>query len=330
MIEQTVLPFKLDETKDSITAHAGLALLGEFAYGIGLWEDLDNELPLPGSGAGYFPSKFVIPLVLMLNGGGRALEDLREIRNDVGLCDLLELEEIPSSDAVGDWLRRMGSATGLFGLGSVNQHVVDKALGAEDCSDYTLDIDVTLIEAENLDAEYTYKGFKGYAPMVGHLAENGLVLCDEFRQGNEAPASRNLKFLKRCVSMMPKGKRIKYFRSDSAAYQAELINYCEDQGIKFAIGADLDESVRAAIAVIPDDAWMPYGEGMIAETVHSMNRTRKAFRLIVIRHPSQGKLFEESSVRYALIASNSDERAEERLEEVKKGVGMLPLAVRSV
>ena len=31
MIKQTVLPFKLETTMDMITAHAGLALLGEFA-----------------------------------------------------------------------------------------------------------------------------------------------------------------------------------------------------------------------------------------------------------------------------------------------------------
>jgi len=38
MIKQTVLPFKLEETKDLITSHAGLALLGEFAVGLGLSE----------------------------------------------------------------------------------------------------------------------------------------------------------------------------------------------------------------------------------------------------------------------------------------------------
>ena len=38
MIKQTVLPFKLEKTRDLITAHAGLALLGEFAIGLGLME----------------------------------------------------------------------------------------------------------------------------------------------------------------------------------------------------------------------------------------------------------------------------------------------------
>ena len=34
MINQTVLPYKLEQTKDLITAHAGLALVGEFTIDI--------------------------------------------------------------------------------------------------------------------------------------------------------------------------------------------------------------------------------------------------------------------------------------------------------
>ena len=89
MIKQTVLPFKLEKTNDLITAHAGLALLGEFAVGLGLLEALDRELPGPGSGAGYLASEHVLLLVLMLNGGGRRLEDLRQIIDDRGLREVL-------------------------------------------------------------------------------------------------------------------------------------------------------------------------------------------------------------------------------------------------
>jgi hypothetical protein len=53
MINQTVLPFKLEKTGDSITAHAGLALLGEFTIGVELLEALAKNLPAPGSGVGY-------------------------------------------------------------------------------------------------------------------------------------------------------------------------------------------------------------------------------------------------------------------------------------
>ena len=104
---------------------------------------------------------------------------------------------------------------------------------------YTLDIDATGIEAEKRAAKMTYKGFPGYMPIVGHLAENGLAVGDEFREGNVAPATRNLAFIKHCVRQLPKGKRITALRSDSAAYQADIINYCEQKGIQFAVGAHL-------------------------------------------------------------------------------------------
>lgn len=46
-------------------------------------------------------------------------------------------------------------------------------------------------------------------------------------------------------------KTIKALRSNSAAYQAEIINYCEQHGVQFAIGSDLDEAVVGAIRAIP-------------------------------------------------------------------------------
>ena len=338
MSKQTVLPFKLETTRDLITSHAGLALLGEFAVGLGLNRSLDRDLPVPGSGAGYRSSEHVFPLVLMLNGGGRSLEDSREIRNDVGLREVLPLERIPSTDAMGDWLRRSGNNGGLEGLASVNRRVLKNALKKEKTKEYTLDIDATGIESEKETAKMTYKGYTGYMPMVGHLAENGLVVGDEFREGNDSPGSRNLEFLKYCVAQMPKGKKITAFRADSAAYQADVINYCHDKGIAYAIGGDLDAAVKKAIQAIKEDEWRAYQNGFIGETVHCMNKTKEAFRLIVIRRPVQRHLFEDEGPleRYTVIATNRNETAEEvvkwynhrgecsenRIKELKIGFGM--------
>jgi hypothetical protein len=203
---------------------------------------------------------------------------------------------------------------------------------------YTLDIDATGIVAEKESAKMTYKGYKGYMPIVGHVAENGLVVGDEFREGNESPGGRNLEFIKYCDTQLPAGKRLKALRSDSAAYQAEVINYCEGNGIGFAIGADLDEAVVAAIRSIPKEEWRSYESGSIAETVHCMNKTKEAFRLIVLRRPYQRELFGEGDegIRYSVIATNKAESAEEvvgwydqrgecsenRIKELKIGFGM--------
>lgn len=316
MVKQNVLPFKLDSTNDQVTPNAGLALAGEFMIGLGLRQMFDAELPGPGSAVGYKPSEFVLPILLMLHGGGRSIEDLREVALDEGLRDLVGLEKVPSVDAVGDWLRRMGSGAGLEGAAAVNHKLLARALRDDERRGYTLDIDATGIEAEKKEARMTYKGFKGYMPMVGHLAENGMIVGEEFREGNISPGTRNLEFIQYCISQMPAGKEIKYLRADSAAYQAEIFNFCEDEGIEFAIGADLDAAVLAAIKSLPESAWRDYQNGQIAETVHCMNKSKAAFRLIVLRRPYQQGLFEEArtSLKYTVIASNrGDETAEETL-----------------
>ena len=202
-------------------------------HGFGVGGLIDRELPAPGSAAGYSPSLHVLPLVLMLAGGGRTLEDLRVLRRDEGLRALLpQLNEMPSSDATGDWLRRIGAkeSGGLVGLQHVNGSVFRRLLLSDEGVDYTLDIDATQIVAEKHEAHYTYKGEKGYMPMVGHIAELGVVIGHEFREGNAAPAAGNLEFLQACERNMPKGKRIVAVRADSAAYQAAIFNWCEVTG----------------------------------------------------------------------------------------------------
>ena len=297
MLAQTVLPFKLEATEERLTANAGLVLFGEFARGLGVGQWIDGTLPAPGSGRGYAASRYVTPLVLMLTGGGRALEDLREIADDRGLSHLLTDVNVPSTDAVGDWLRRMGAGAGLHELGKVCDRVTGVVLRHGDRTDHTLDIDASQIVAEKQEAKWTYKGEVGYMPMVGHLAEAGIVLADEFREGNAAPGSNNLEFVRSCVQRMPRGHRIARLRADSASYQAALFNWCEAEGIEFAIGARHDEAAERAIAKIPADAWKQYTDCAIAETVHSMNETKKAFRMIVVKRQTQGELFDELKIR---------------------------------
>ena len=105
MIRQTILLFKVEMTRDlparvshwqagMITPHAGLALLGEFAVGLGLLGSVDRHLPKPGSGAGYNPSEYIFRLILMLNGGGRSLEDTCHMRTDEGLREILPLAKL--------------------------------------------------------------------------------------------------------------------------------------------------------------------------------------------------------------------------------------------
>ena len=314
MVRQTVLPFKLERTDETLTAHGGLALLAEFNHGLGLCALVDRYVPGPGSNRGYAPSVFVDRLILMLQAGGRSLEDLRELRREAGLLRLLDRAALPDPDTLGDWLRRMGAPqtehAGLVGLGQVRDVLTARLLRRDGHEAYTLDVDATLIEGEKRDARWSYQGVRGYMPLLGFLFETPLCLVDEFREGNVSPGAGHLAFYRACKARLPVGKRLARYRADSASYQAELINELEADQVRWAITADQDVAVKAVIAGVPTEAWQEPALGcgyQVADAVHTMQATKAAFRLSIKREARpQDDLFEQATGPYAyhVVASN--------------------------
>lgn len=124
-------------------------------------------------------------------------------------------------------------------------------------------------------------------------------------------------------------------RLDSAGYQSSIFNYCEATSKTFVIGGRLDPPTLKVIEAIPESAWKHYADCSVAETLHSMNETSKAFRLIVVKYKRQAELFDDAP-RYHVIASNRVESTEDTLiwyrqrgevsengiKELKLGFGM--------
>ena len=69
-----------------------------------------------------------------------------------------------------------------------------------------------------------------------------------------------------------KAKKIAAVRADSAAYQATIFNWWEETGKVFAIGADQDTAVKAAIKAIPED---PMGRRIRAAATQSTPTARR-------------------------------------------------------
>jgi hypothetical protein len=337
-LPQLILPIKMEKSEERLTSLGGLVVLEEMARALKVWAKVDEALEGPQSGRGYAPHEFVQPLVWMLHAGGRRLEDLRELRAEHEVLKELGLESVPDAGTVGDWLRRQGEE-GVAGLEQVNRELIQKALEQEG-EELILDVDATEIEAEKQGAKWTYNHVQGYMPLVGYV--NGICVGHEFREGNQSPGAGILAFAQKCERVLPEGKGI-YFRSDSAAYQAEVINYYSQPGRSFTITADLDQAVKREIKNLPEADWKAYrtAEGFatdreIAETVHTMNGTEHAFRLIVLRWLNpQPSLFEADRYGYHAVASNREEGAAEVIwkhngrgnsenwhKELKIGVGM--------
>jgi hypothetical protein len=128
-MQHSAKDFKLEICDEHITPRSGLVILfGEFVKALGVAAVLEKFLPTPRSCRGYSASAYVKSLLFLLYAGGTSVADLREIRTDKALRNLLGLRVIPSDFAVGDWLRRIGVRGADSALGQVNHWVTSKLL----------------------------------------------------------------------------------------------------------------------------------------------------------------------------------------------------------
>ncbi|MBI5574628.1 MAG: IS1380 family transposase [Elusimicrobia bacterium] len=322
---KNVLKFKLEfSEKEEITPYAGIGIYGEMYKAIGIDMEITNIFPKPKSGAGIEANNYIEPVVLMMLGGGKYIEDIRKINADSGLKKICKIKRVPSSDAIGDWLRRE-SKSKIEKISELNDNITGRIIKRAKEKELTLDIDATEIEAEKFDARYTYNGNKGYMPILGFIPELDLCCGYEFREGNVPPQDKNYEFTEKIIKLVKSvGKRIKNFRSDAAGYQAKLINCLSGERVKWTITADQDVSVKEMISIIPKDNWKQYKDrdGIkrdreYSETVHCMNKSDEAFRMIVQRwlNPEQDLFKKTEKYCYHVIATNYLEE-EKTAEEV--------------
>ena len=80
-------------TDEPLIARGRLILPYELAKALKLLKVIDRGLPKPDSSREYKPSQFVLPLIPMLHGEGKKLENLKEIRGEMSLLALTRDEK---------------------------------------------------------------------------------------------------------------------------------------------------------------------------------------------------------------------------------------------
>ena len=87
-------------------------------------------------------------------------------------------------------------------------------------------------------------------------AETGLVLADQFRDGN-VPAAVGLgELVDEAYAALPSDRAWQVsVRSDSAAYQGDLLDHWAGRGWRFAVSADMSRELRACVRALPEEDW---------------------------------------------------------------------------
>src|SRR5215207_7723060 len=127
----------------------------------------------------------------------------------------------------------------------------------------TIDVDATLIcaHSEKEQAAGNYKGGYGFHPLQAYADETREALGGLLRPGNAGAntAADHVAVLDLALEQIP-AEHIESIeilvRADSAGATHGLIDYCRQASIRFSVGYELTEPVRAAILDIPEDAWV--------------------------------------------------------------------------
>jgi hypothetical protein len=245
-----------------LVSRAGTALVAQVADKVGLTSSLSLRLAgIKQRRRGHDPGRVIRDLAVMLVDGGECVSDLGGVREQEALFG-----RVASDSTAFRMVDRIASTPGL--VDAIRQaHARARARfwelhGAPER--LTLDVDATLITAhsEKENAAGNYKGGYGFHPLQVYLDETREALGGLLRPGNAGSntAEDHKTVIDRALAQIPaeyvEGLEI-LVRADTAGATHGLVDYCRDARMRFSVGFELTEPIRAAILAIAENAWVP-------------------------------------------------------------------------
>src|SRR4051794_24885144 len=244
-----------------LVSRAGSGLVAAVADKLGLTRALSLRLAeLKQRRRGHDPGRVIRDLAVMLADGGECVCDLGAVRDQEALFG-----SVASDSTAFRVIARIASEPELLdALRAAHARARErfwKLHGAPER--LTIDVDATLIavHSEKQQAAGNYKGGYGFHPLQAYADETREALGGLLRPGNAGAntAADHVAVLDLALEQIPAEhiERIEILvRADSAGATHGLIDYCRQASMRFSVGYELSEPVRAAILDIPEDAWV--------------------------------------------------------------------------
>ncbi len=257
-------PVTVEVTTDGagLVSHAGSFLLAQAADGLGLTGALSRGLAgLKQRQRGHDSGRVIRDLVVMLADGGECVSDLGGVREQEALFG-----EVASDSTAYRLIEKIAREPGMLeALRRAHARAREHFWGQHGAPEYlTIDVDATLItvHSEKEKAAGNYKGGFGFHPLAAYADETREALGGVLRAGNAGSNTtkdhKTVLDLALCQIPREHIEGIKVLvRCDTAGATHGLAEHCREHGMRFSVGYELTEPVRAAILQIPDDAWVP-------------------------------------------------------------------------
>jgi len=244
-----------------LVSHAGSALLAQAADKLGLTTALSLRLgSIKQRRRGHDPGRVMRDLAVMLADGGECVSDLGTVRDQQALFG-----PVASDSTAFRVIDRIASEPGLLdALRAAHASARERFWALHGAPQrLAIDVDATLIttHSEKENAAGNYKGGYGFHPLAAYADETREALGALLRPGNAGAntAADHQAVLDLALAQIPDQyiESIEILvRADSAGATHGLIDYCREARMRFSVGYELTETVRAAILKIPEDAWV--------------------------------------------------------------------------
>ncbi|MCA1701161.1 MAG: IS1380 family transposase [Actinobacteria bacterium] len=246
---------------EGLVSHAGSALLAQIADMSGLTQALSVRLAgLKERRSGHDPGRVVRDLAVMLADGGDCLADLGAVRDQDALFGA-----VASDSTAFRVIDRIACTPGLLDAladahARAREHVWTQTGAPERV---TIDVDATLVgsHSEKEGAAGNYKGGYGFHPLMAYCEETDEALAAILRPGNAGSntAADHVAVVEHALAQVP-AEHIEdteiLLRADSAGATHALLEFCREHRLRYSVGYELTDQVRAAILKIPEDAWI--------------------------------------------------------------------------
>ncbi|MEO9024175.1 MAG: IS1380 family transposase [Solirubrobacteraceae bacterium] len=275
--------------EERLVSDAGLLVTATLAQRLGI-EELVNESVwldprLPGAS---LPGRKVMSLVHGMLAGADRIDQMDVLR--AGSTGLILGHRVMAPSTLGTFLR-------AFTFGHVRQldRVLDVALarawaagGGPGDGPLVIDVDSFIGEVHSdrkQGASYGYTKQLGYHPILAVRSDTGEVLHIRNRKGKANTQRGVRRFVEELLARVRRAGHTGtiIIRADSGFENRRLMKELARQGVEFSIGVKQSKTIRAQIALIPEEDWVTItdypdtGEAQIAETKLG------DFRLIVRR-----------------------------------------------
>jgi len=277
----------------TLSNHAGLVLLRDFADRLGVAELLDEELHVKQRERGHQESEAVLSLSHNLIAGGQCLLDLNVLRGDVGTQQVLGLPAVLAPSTAGDFLRKFDIGD-IHDLHRFHRRLQERIRPQQRLTCCTLDVDSSIYEQASTRKQGStkaYNGQIGYHPFFAFWYEADELVFSHLRRGN-AHTSRKAEWcLTETFKRLP-AKLSKKLRADSGLYDRKIVAWCEHRQVTFGITADQTAPVKKILAAIPEKDWhdlIRYDAAQVSEFRYQPQRWSRHYRFIAKRELRQDK-----------------------------------------